>query len=142
MNAFVYGTLLFPEVCQKIVGEILIGTPATLLGYRRYEARTRQRGNYPAIVPDAQASVDGLVYFDITEQQAKSLDQFEWIEGQLYHRHGASVVVSGLVVDVQIYVAGPELYRRLQEPLQNAWHPLVFQSQELEWYLGNELSDD
>lgn len=140
-NVFVYGTLMFPEVVLRVAGWDRPGEPATLKGFRRYEANTRQRGNYPVIVPDPCGTVDGLIYQGMSGEQLQQLDDFEFVSGELYNRQAVEIDLGQESLSAQVYVAGPELFRRLREPLHRAWHPLVFQRDQLSWYLGNEISD-
>ena len=134
-HAFVYGTLLFPEIAQRVANISVEGEPATLLGYRRFEAKTRERGNYPAIVKDESASVDGLVYRDLSDQQIKALDEFEDIARELYVKQTVRVVLGSEELEVGIYVAGNGLIKKLEQPLQKAWSPVLFQRNELDWYI-------
>lgn len=57
-NAFVYGTLMAPEVTQALLSRVPAAKPARLEGFRRHAL---QGLVFPAIVPDPQGSVQGLV---------------------------------------------------------------------------------
>jgi len=135
-NVFAYGTLMFPEVAGPVADIHVIGEPFTLIGYRRYEAKTRRWGNYPTIVEDQNAAVDGLLFRDITDKQLEQLDYFEGVGIGLYERKSVSRDVGGKSVEFFIYVCGPDLKRRLREPLAKPWNPLVFQRQQLPQYLS------
>lgn len=139
MNAFVYGTLLFPQIAIPVANLQGDGEAVTLTGFRRYEAKTRERGNYPAIVADDKASVDGLLFRDITNAQLEQLDEFEGVDFGLYLRQTANVELAGETLEVGIYVAGPALYERLLEPLHRSWSPVLFAKNELQWYVENQL---
>lgn len=139
LNVFVYGTLMFPEVAKRVAGIVQAGHRATLGGYRRFEAKTRERGNYPAIVPMEDATVEGLIYLNLSPVQLEQLDAFEFVEGQLYSRKTASVEWEGRCFDAEIYVADQGLFDCLLEPLQRAWNPLWFQQHELDWFVKNQL---
>lgn len=70
---FVYGTLLVPEVMQRVTGRQPPGRPATLKGYQRY--RLHQR-SYPGIVPEPAAEVAGLLY-SVDSRILTTLDRYE-----------------------------------------------------------------
>ncbi len=138
-NAFVYGTLLFPEVAGHVAGITGDGEPATLFGYRRYEATTRERGNYPAIVKDDTASVDGLLHRDLSQEQLEALDRFECIKDHLYKKETATVFVGEEEVAAFIYVADKGLDGELEEPMTKAWSSELFRRNELDWYVEHKL---
>jgi gamma-glutamylcyclotransferase (GGCT)/AIG2-like uncharacterized protein YtfP len=75
MHVFTYGTLMFPEVWQAVVGrqfEAVEGTAAGFANYRVVDAV------FPGIVKaDDQDVVRGVVYLDVDEQSLTRLDLFE-----------------------------------------------------------------
>ena len=80
MNLFVYGTLMDPEIMALVAGEAGNGQTARLSGY----VRRRVSGEcYPAIVPQAGAVVDGLLYAGLSPKILERLDRFE---GENYFR--------------------------------------------------------
>ena len=140
INVFAYGTLMFPEVAMPIAQISGGGEPITIQGYRRYEATTRENGNYPAIVKEDAHSVDGLLFQNLSERQLAQLDWFEDINEQdtgLYIRNKTTVPHNGKTLDVWLYVCGPELQSLLKKPLQKSWNPVTFQRDELDWYITN-----
>jgi hypothetical protein len=57
-SAFVYGTLMAPEVLKVLIARVPPLRPATLKGHMR----CRVRGEvFPAIIPDAASEVRGQV---------------------------------------------------------------------------------
>jgi gamma-glutamylcyclotransferase (GGCT)/AIG2-like uncharacterized protein YtfP len=75
MNLFAYGTLMWPEVLEAVIGRPLSGTPAVLRGF----VRIRVKGElYPALL-DSHCNdvVEGMLYRDLTEKEFRSLDRFE-----------------------------------------------------------------
>lgn len=86
-NLFAYGTLQLPEITERVMGRALQGEPATLTGYR---VGLVARANFPGIVPDATASVPGMLICGITQQELVKLDQYE---GELYRRVRVQVVL-------------------------------------------------
>jgi gamma-glutamylcyclotransferase (GGCT)/AIG2-like uncharacterized protein YtfP len=74
MNLFAYGTLMHREILQKVSGEAPVSQRATLHNFERRLVRNRI---YPAIFPKSGASVDGIVYFDLSSYAFDRLDAFE-----------------------------------------------------------------
>ncbi|WP_455201836.1 gamma-glutamylcyclotransferase family protein [Kaarinaea lacus] len=71
---FVYGTLEFPQVVKKVLGTTLVGEYAELPGYERFLLVNR---NYPGIIRNSAARVDGVLYHGVTPKQFKLLDRYE-----------------------------------------------------------------
>lgn len=83
---FVYGTLQLPEITERVVGRALSGTPASLPGFR---SGLVARANFPGIVVDENASVQGLLVGGLTWQDLHQLDRYE---GELYRRLKVNVL--------------------------------------------------
>ena len=62
--------------------------PALLPGYRK----ETPPGGYPYVVPDPQASVEGVLMLDLTAETLRVLDHYE-DEGELYRRVEVVVTV-------------------------------------------------
>jgi gamma-glutamylcyclotransferase (GGCT)/AIG2-like uncharacterized protein YtfP len=61
---FVYGTLLFPEIVEKLTGKQFKTSSAVI----RKFARKRIVGcNYPAIIEDLYSEVKGILIQDVDE---------------------------------------------------------------------------
>lgn len=58
MSAFVYGTLMAPEVVNMLIKRMPKHFPALLTGYSRHRVKGQV---YPAICPKEGSSVAGLV---------------------------------------------------------------------------------
>ncbi len=135
INVFVYGTLMFPEVAGPIARIVSVGEPLTVRGFRRFEARTREWGNYPVIRRDEFSSVDGILFRELGEKQLAQLDRYEDVAGGLYVRSQIQVNHKGEDVYVDLYECGPALSGRLLEPLSKPWDPELFQTNELDRYI-------
>jgi gamma-glutamylcyclotransferase (GGCT)/AIG2-like uncharacterized protein YtfP len=89
---FFYGTLREPEIAREILGRPLSGCSprrGVLLGYKRvYVAGA----TYPAIHPDADSKVDGLVVSRISAIEAARLSRYE---GPGYETQDLDVIVEG-----------------------------------------------
>lgn len=87
MNLFAYGTLMCAEIMQQVAGCLPAQLPATLAGYRRCRLRGEE---YPAIVGQQGAAVQGVVYLEVPQEAWRRLDRFE---GEMYDRR--PVLVDG-----------------------------------------------
>lgn len=76
-HIFTYGSLMFPEVWQRVVSNRYASMGATLHGYQRYAMRD---DTYPGIVADAEAAVSGLLYLGVDHADVTRLDHFEGME--------------------------------------------------------------
>lgn len=148
INVFVYGTLLFPEITDRLgivsQSSSLRRERAVLRGYRRLTVKFRGNADPPAIFVDPEGSVVGDILLDITEQSLQTLDWFEDIEHHLYTRERVSVELPNQsadtpnTMDVFVYVCG----ERIRNLLSGEWDPAYFRSNYLEWYLANVLPED
>jgi gamma-glutamylcyclotransferase (GGCT)/AIG2-like uncharacterized protein YtfP len=75
MHVFTYGTLMFPEVWQAVVGRPFATVEATVLGYAIFRVRDAV---FPGIVAASERdSVRGVVYLDVDKASLERLDRFE-----------------------------------------------------------------
>lgn len=77
---FVYGTLLLPQVQERVCGRPFPSRPASLHGYRRGFVAGQ---SYPSLSPCPGASVEGLL---LEEVDATSLERLDRYEGDRYER--------------------------------------------------------
>lgn len=110
MNLFAYGTLMWPEVLESVIGRRLQGTPATLSGFLRLRVKNE---HYPVVVPSDGGQVKGVLYGGLTESEFLYLDRFE---GEEYDR----IAVQAGSVAAQAYVLS-ECWRHIAE--DSPWHP-------------------
>lgn len=73
-NLFVYGTLLFPEILQKITGKNFGSGEATLPGYRRHAVKNC---DYPAIIQNKNEKVEGKLILNVDDESMKLLSDYE-----------------------------------------------------------------
>jgi gamma-glutamylcyclotransferase (GGCT)/AIG2-like uncharacterized protein YtfP len=75
MHVFTYGTLMFPEVWQAVVGREFAKVSGNADGFAIYRVRG---GIYPGIIAASEKdSVRGVVYLDIDNASLQRLDAFE-----------------------------------------------------------------
>lgn len=105
-SIFTYGSLMFPQVWQRVVRGRYAHAPATLDGHARYAVRG---ASYPGMVAQDDASVAGVVYFDVDERDVAALDAFE---GSDYRRVTVAARLPDgicLPVDTYLFINRPDL---------------------------------
>lgn len=122
-HVFTYGSLMFPQVWQRVVQGDYRSEPACLTGFARFAIAGE---TYPGMVAQAGASVMGVLYFNVGQHDMAALDAFE---GEDYRRDTVSVALeSGGTVDAQTYI-----YLQPKKMLPSPWAPEAFQ---MERFLG------
>ena len=127
MNLFTYGTLMFPEVWQRIEVGPSDSVPATLPGFAIFRVRNAV---FPGLVraePDDQVS--GLLYLGLSDEDLFELDAYE---SDLYERIDAIAATGNGPLDCTAFVI-PEANRAAlsEEPWDAEW----FKKHQLEKYL-------
>ncbi len=130
MNLFTYGSLMFPEVWERVTGLSGAGQPASLADHAAREIRGQ---TYPALVKAMGERTEGVLYSDLSPEAVARLDAFE---GHFYERVEVAVSVGGGVADMAwVYRAaqpdGPDI-------LVERWDLARFQRE----HLGSFLQDD
>lgn len=75
VNIFCYGSLMYPEVWNLVVEGNYQQQPGQIFGYRRKKIRNEE---YPGLIAaQAKDSVEGIVYFSVSNDDVKRLDLFE-----------------------------------------------------------------
>lgn len=78
-NLFAYGTLMWPEVFEAVVGRRLPSVPVVLRGFKRLRVKN---ACYPAIVRSPDDEVEGVIYRGLSGEEMRRLDAFEGAEYQ------------------------------------------------------------
>ena len=109
-NFFAYGTLMCDDIMQEVSGCRLSQVPGILKGYTR---RCVRGEHYPALVPDEDGFVEGVVYLDVPGSAWDRLDRFE---GEMYARQPVEVELKdGTTLLADVYVVRPEFLGDLEE---------------------------
>jgi gamma-glutamylcyclotransferase (GGCT)/AIG2-like uncharacterized protein YtfP len=109
-NFFAYGTLMCDEIMAEVSGVRPRPVRATLRGYRRLRVKAEP---YPAVVPNTDYRVDGIVYQNVPPPAWDRLDRFE---GEIYSREIVQVRLGcGSVVRAATYVLRPQFRGCLDE---------------------------
>jgi gamma-glutamylcyclotransferase (GGCT)/AIG2-like uncharacterized protein YtfP len=86
MHVFTYGTLMFPEVWQSVVGRSFVTVSGEAPGFRIFRVSDAV---FPGISEASQAdSVPGVVYLDVDPESTARLDRFE---DNFYERRAIAV---------------------------------------------------
>jgi gamma-glutamylcyclotransferase (GGCT)/AIG2-like uncharacterized protein YtfP len=100
MHVFTYGTLMFPEVWQAVVGRSFTTIRGVVRGFAIYRVCDAV---YPGIIAsDATCVVEGLVYLDVDAASIAKLDAFE---SDFYERRTIAVACAdGCELPADCYV--------------------------------------
>ena len=110
MHLFAYGTLMDGDIMAAVSRGRYRHAPAVLNNYVRKAVRGEV---FPAIALCDGGSVDGMVYFGLTQDAFARLDRFE---GSLYQRTAVLVTChGGKSVEAQTYVIARQFTHRLSE---------------------------
>jgi gamma-glutamylcyclotransferase (GGCT)/AIG2-like uncharacterized protein YtfP len=132
MRLFSYGTLQFPEVLCAVTGCHLEGDKAVLDDYACYRVKDKE---YPGIIPEHGASVEGLVYTGLGEAHFRKLDHFE---GELYERERVCVTdMEGHPLQAWTYVIRAAMRERLT---RTPWNRKDFEADHLPAFLEKCLA--
>lgn len=104
-HIFTYGTLMFPEVWQAVVGRPFETLQGTLRGYAIYRVKDEV---FPGITAAcADDAVEGVIYLNVDERALQQLDRFE--DEFFLHRETLSVdCIDGLERTADAYVVPAE----------------------------------
>jgi gamma-glutamylcyclotransferase (GGCT)/AIG2-like uncharacterized protein YtfP len=107
-NLFVYGTLLSKEIWESIISGNYSSESAVLKGYARKKVK---RKDYPGLIKHDGSKVEGMIYYDISEEDFRKLDEYE---GEEYVRMKVSAkLTSGKKVECFMYLFKKEYFGKL-----------------------------
>jgi gamma-glutamylcyclotransferase (GGCT)/AIG2-like uncharacterized protein YtfP len=104
MHVFTYGTLMFPEVWQLVVGRPFAHVGGHVTGFALYRVADAV---FPGMLATTTADVvRGVVYFDVDGEAIARLDQFE---DDYYRRETVALKCDdGRICDAAAYIVPPE----------------------------------
>ena len=117
MHIFTYGSLMFPQIWQRVVRGSYRSAPATAHDFIRLALAG---DTYPGMVGRAGEQVEGVLYFDVDAQDVAALDAFEGCE---YERAEIAVKMSA----GEIVIAGTYIFLARQRLSAVSWEPQAFQ---------------
>ena len=126
-HLFTYGSLMFEDVWNRLVKGNYLSQKATLRGYAR---RSVKGDEYPVIF-QADELVEGVVYYDISEEDRIILDIFE---GEYYERKEVELLVKNEPIMASVYVL-KEKYFDIIDP--KPWSEALFATEGIKRFLSN-----
>ena len=127
-NIFVYGSLMYDEVWNKIVQGFHQKIEAEIVGYQRLKVKN---ADYPGLVK-GEGIVQGLVWLNVSQDNIEKLDLFE---GQFYQRvEGIATDMNNNQIVVDFYLI-KDSYLSILEDFE--WDQEEFQLNGLENFLKN-----
>lgn len=131
-HIFAYGSLMFPEVWERVVRGRYRSVAASVAGHARFEVMD---STYPGMIACPGSTVAGVVYFDVDAPDIAALDAFEGTE---YRRDALQAqLAGGELVEVHTYI------HLLPANLSDRpWRPEAFQMQRfMETWCRDKLGD-
>ncbi len=131
MHLFTYGTLMFPEVWDRLAIGEFASVPATLPNYAVYRVRDAVFPGLVAVAEeDPPQAVEGMIYLDLDQETLFELDTYE---SDLYDRVAVSpVLASGKQIACEAYVIPSARRAALTS---QPWCPDEFKAKQLQRYL-------
>jgi len=142
-TAFVYGTLMAPQVLKVLIGRVPdLLESATLSNYCRYPVKGQV---FPGMIPCssnnsndniqwiAPTSTTGMLLQGLSDDELRVLD---WFEGDEYVREHVQVTCNGISYDTQCYIwSNPTS----ELDLTKEWDYTTFLETKLDWYLTSTV---
>lgn len=131
-HIFTYGSLMFPEVWERVVRGRYRSASGNVADHARFVVAGEA---YPGMISAAGQSVQGIVYFDVSQQDFAALDAFE---GDGYRRQTVAVrLVTG-----EIVTAGTYIYLDATCLENLPWRPEAFRMQRfIDTYCRSRLAE-
>jgi gamma-glutamylcyclotransferase (GGCT)/AIG2-like uncharacterized protein YtfP len=127
MPLFAYGTLMFSAIIESVIGRLPESRPAVIKGYRRLEVAGE---SFPGLVEDNDATVEGVLYWNISEPE---WDQLTAFEGEFYELEEVAVFSAGRKACALAFVVPPSRRSLLSDKV---WNPDFFRENHLPRYSG------
>lgn len=126
-HLFTYGSLMFEDVWNRLVKGNYLSQKAMLHGYAR---RCVKDDVYPVIF-QADELVEGVVYYDISEEDRIILDSFE---GEYYERTEVELLVRDELIWACVYVLKEEHFDIIDP---KPWSEALFATEGIKRFLSN-----
>ena len=127
-HIFTYGSLMFDQVWQHIVGSTYESKAHELTGFERQSLR---HADYPAAIPQPHSSITGRLYMNVVDKDIQRLDCFE---GSEYLRKHVAVEIEEELNEVAIYLLKPSHYHLLAG---KPWNEQAFSKEAVQPFINN-----
>jgi hypothetical protein len=130
MNVFCYGSMMFREVWDAVVGKEYLHIPAVLSGFSRRKVSGQP---YPCVIESAADNmVYGKLYLDVECRDVRLIDTYE---GDSYKRIIEQCrTIEGSTINAYVYVFREE-WRHLVE--NSPWDPAEFSTVTLQDFISD-----
>ena len=133
-NIFVYGSLMYSEVWDKIVSESYLNCAATIKGYERFAI---QNEVYPAVIKSKGSEVEGLIWKDVNDEDLARLNEFE---GEYYVLQSEKAIDDqGSLIPVCFYLLKSQYHSILKN---ENWDIQRFESKNLPLFISSYAGFD
>lgn len=126
-DLFVYGTLMFDEVWQRLIRNKYKRTPAILPHFQRLAIKNE---TYPAIIRAMNSNTHGILVHHVSCSDIKLLDRFE---GKYYRRIPVIVNATNKKYPADVYVINNRFRKILTD---REWLPEKFSKQHIDRFLS------
>lgn len=127
-NLFVYGSLMYAPVWQRLITQRYLNRNACLHGYQRYLVKHE---TYPGIIPTGKGKVEGRLVMNLRSRDIRKLDRFE---GDYYRRMPLTVsTTKGARFRAEAYVIKPRYYKLLSN---QHWDACEFETNQIQIFLS------
>jgi gamma-glutamylcyclotransferase (GGCT)/AIG2-like uncharacterized protein YtfP len=128
INVFAYGTLMSEEVWLKVVKTKHKSKAGTLAGFERKKLTGK---TYSGMIKKDNTKTEGIIYFDISGEELKTLDSFE---GEEYERQKINIFSGDKTIECFTYIYKDEYKKNL---LSDEWSFEDFLKNGLNVFLSN-----
>lgn len=126
-HVFTYGSLMFAPVWSKLVK----GTYSATKGELHHYARRCVKGeDYPVILR-ADEKVQGVVYYDVNDEDMQILDDFE---GEFYERITVDVETHTQTIQAEVYALKEAYFLIIDD---KPWSERAFEEEGMKRFLEN-----
>ena len=128
-NLFVYGSLMYDEVLNRLVGTQYQKMEAILPGYQCLQVAGEV---YPALLKRSSKSTKGHVLLEVSQRDLNVLDRFE---GKYYIRSSKNILVGSVLLKADVYLFREEWHHLLSN---EEWDPCAARESVIQRFL-NEI---
>lgn len=131
-HVFVYGSLMYLPVWGQVVKGVYPCLNAVAKGHQRLAVPGE---TYPAMVQNASAQVQGLVWLNVLPDDVNSLDAFE---GPEYARREIDVVLN---TSGEILTASTYIWLKPEVLTDELWSVSRFEAEGMQKFLNNHVGN-
>ncbi len=97
-SLFVYGTLCFPEIVEKLTGKSFLSEQAILKKFQRKKVKDE---DYPAIIKNRNSEVEGILLHNVDD---RSMQIIAFYEGNQYRCEDLEVGLKEKSISAKVFV--------------------------------------